>query len=99
MTNAAPTPPAAPTPAELDVDANEDLKKAVNGALENNTPMIIAYVDEAGQPSLSFRGSTQVYSPKQLAVWVRNPEGGLLRSLEKNPHVTFMYRDGATRST
>jgi hypothetical protein len=85
------------TPTELKL--NDEIKQAVNGALANGTPMIVAYVDESGQPSLSFRGSTQTYSDDQLAIWVRNPEGGLLRSLEKNPRVTLLYRDPATRST
>jgi hypothetical protein len=77
----------------------DEIKEAVNGALSNRTPIIVAYVDEDGQPSLSFRGSTQVYSDDQLAIWVRNPEGGLLRALQKNPRVTLMYRNPENRTT
>ena len=79
------------------VNLNDEIKEAVNGALGNGTPVVVAYVNEDGQPSLSFRGSTQVYSQDQLAIWVRNPEGGLLRSLAKNPRITVLYRNPATR--
>src|SRR5205085_2819186 len=49
----------------------------VNAALANNRPLIVAYTDENGAPNLSFRGSTQVYSPTQLSMWVRHASGGL----------------------
>ncbi len=87
------TTPAAPAELKL----TDEIKQAINGALLNGTPIIVAYVDEDGQPSLSFRGSTQVWSDDQLAIWVRNPEGGLLRSLEKNPRMTLLYRNPETR--
>ncbi len=90
MTNAA-------TPAELAI--GDDLKTAINSALENGLPMLLAYVDEEGQPSLSYRGSTQVLAADQLAAWIRIADGALAHSLEKNPHVTFLYRDPGTRST
>jgi general stress protein 26 len=77
----------------------DEIKDAVNNALTNRTPIMVAYVDEDGQPSLSFRGSTQAYSDNQLAIWVRNPEGGLLKSLDKNNRITLFYRDPEKRLT
>jgi hypothetical protein len=77
----------------------QEIKEAVNGALGNRTPIMVAYVDEEGQPSLSFRGSTQAYSDDQLAIWVRNPEGGLQNALKKNNRVTLFYRDPEKRMT
>ena len=71
----------------------------INGALRNNTPMTIAYVDENGMPNLSLRGSVQVYSPTQLSIWVRNKEGGMPKAIAKNPNVGLLYRDSNTRST
>lgn len=71
----------------------------INSALANDTPITIAYVDEDGMPSLSLRGSIQVYSPTQLSIWVRNKEGGMPRALAKNPNVGLLYRDSKTRST
>ena len=71
----------------------------INGALANNTPMCISYVDENGMPSMSMRGSVQVYSDTQLSIWVRNKEGGMVKALAKNPYIGLLYRDNATRST
>jgi hypothetical protein len=85
--------PQAPTPIKIP----DDLREAVNGALLNGNPVVVAYVDEEGQPRLSFRGSTQVYSDDQLAVWARNPEGGLQRALAKNPRMTLLFRSTEPR--
>src|SRR5262249_26302176 len=71
----------------------------INGALRNNTPMAVAYVDEDGKPNLSLRGSVQVYSPTQLSIWVRSASGGMAKALAKNPNVALLYRDSNTRST
>jgi len=84
---------AGPTPIEL----NETIANAVNNALTEGKPIVVAYVDDEGQPRLSFRGSTQVYSPSQLAIWVRNPEGGLQRALAKNPRMSLLYRSAEPR--
>jgi hypothetical protein len=84
-----------PSPGPIQLTA--EIREAVNGALANGTPVVVAYVDERGQPRLSFRGSTQVFSDDQLAIWVRNPEGGLLRALATNPRVTLLYRSPQPR--
>ena len=78
---------------------NEDTAALVNGALEHGTPMLLAYVDTKNQAHLSFRGSPHVHSPDQLAIWVRNAEGGLQAALDNNPQLTLMYRDPPTRTT
>jgi general stress protein 26 len=61
--------------------------------------MSVAYVDEDGKPSLSLRGSVQVYSPTQLSIWLRNSGSGMAKAIAKNPNVALLYRDSATRST
>ena len=71
----------------------------INGALNNGTPIVVAYTDENGQPSLSLRGSTLVYSDTQLAIWVRNAEGGIVRAMERNNRVSLLYRDSRARTT
>jgi predicted pyridoxine 5'-phosphate oxidase superfamily flavin-nucleotide-binding protein len=75
----------------------EEMKRAVNAALEEGHPVISGSVDAEGQPSLMFIGSTQVYDDDQLAVWVRNPEGGFLRRITANPRVAMLYRNPAER--
>jgi hypothetical protein len=71
----------------------------IDGALANGTPMVVAYVNEAGEPSLSLRGSTQVYSPTQLSIWLRSAEGGLAAAIRKNPNMSLLYRDSKVRTT
>jgi len=82
-----------PSPVEL----NDTIKQALGSALTDGKPVVVAYVDEGGQPKLSFRGSTQVFSPTQVAIWVRNPEGGLQKALAANPRVTLLYRSPEPR--
>ena len=75
----------------------DDIKSDVNGALANGTPVVVAYVDAEGAPHLSFRGSAQAYGDDRLAIWVRDPEGGLLQAITANPRIALLYRDPATR--
>ena len=89
--------PGAPPPATA-VALDGAIADAVNGALDNGTPIIAAYVDRDGQPQLSLRGTVQVYSGDQVALWIRNPEGGLVSVLPENARLTFFYRDPAART-
>lgn len=90
--------PAAP-PEPVPVDLSGDIAAAVNGALANATPVIVAYVDAEGQPQLSLRGTTQVLNDKQLAMWSRSATGGLPTSVADRPRVSAFYRDPAKRVT
>jgi hypothetical protein len=80
---------APPVLTELKLSA--EMKDAINKAFEVQKPIVVAYVDENNLPQISYRGSTQAYSDKQLAIWVRNPEGRLLESIAKNPAMALMY--------
>ena len=75
------------------------LKQLIDNALAARHPILIAYTDESGQPVLSFRGSLQVFSDDQLALWIRNAQGGMLRALQVNPKVALMYRDEESKAT
>lgn len=77
----------------------EFVKGTINAALANSTPIVVGYVDENGQPILSLRGSTQVYSDTQLCIWVRNAEGGIVRAMARNNRVSLLYRDSRSRTT
>jgi len=89
--------PGAPTPA-TPLRLTPEIKAVVDGASMDGFPLAVAYVDEGGQPILSFRGSTQAFSDTQLAIWVRNSDGHLLDSLAKNPRLALMYRSTKTRA-
>ena len=70
----------------------DEMRARLASALADGHPVIAATVDESGQPKLSYFGSTHVHSDDQLAIWVRDPEGGTLRRLRSNPRMTFLYR-------
>jgi pyridoxamine 5'-phosphate oxidase-like protein len=89
----------APAPPATDLVLTDDIKDAVDGALMNGTPVVVAYVDSDGAPHLSLRGSAQAYSDTQLALWIRDPEGGLLKAIATNPELALMYRDSAKGTT
>ena len=75
------------------------LRGQIDSALFNNTPMVVCYVDENGQPQQSLRGSTLVFSPTQLAIWVRSADGGIVKAMAKNNKLSLLYRDSMSRST
>ncbi len=75
------------------------LRGAIDRALVEKRPMLLAHAGIDGQPVLSFRGSTQVYADDQLAMWVRNPDGDFVRAIAANPRVAFMYRNEEARAT
>jgi len=68
-----------------------EMQEAVNTAFAMRRPIVVAYVDPNGKPRQSYRGSTQAYSETQLAIWVRNPESGILTAIERNPAVSLVF--------
>jgi hypothetical protein len=81
------------TPSVLtDLRLSSALKETINTALARGRMMSVAYVSPEGRPELSFRGSVQAYSDIQLAIWVRNPEGGIIKSVTSGrPHIALLY--------
>lgn len=75
----------------------EEMREAFARALPDRAPVILAYVDPDGQPHITYRGSAQVHSDEQLAFWARNPEGGVVRAVPRNPKVAMLYRHPETR--
>ena len=84
-----PAAPREPDPIAL-TDAHAEL---LAGALQNGTPVIVGYVDADGKPHLSYRATVQVLSPDRLSMWIRDPQGGLVRALAANPHLSCFYSD------
>lgn len=76
-----------------------DVRSAVNNALSNSTPLVLAYVNSAGEPVQTIRGSVQIYSPTEVCAWLRHAEGDTVASVRANPHISFIYRDSRTRTT
>jgi Pyridoxamine 5'-phosphate oxidase len=80
------------------IQLGDDIRDRLARALEEGCPVLVASVDGDGQPHLSFFGTAQVYSPDQLALWVRNPDAPFLQRLAGNSRTAFVYRNGADRT-
>jgi Pyridoxamine 5'-phosphate oxidase len=80
------------------IQLGDDIRDRLARALEDGCPVLVASVDGDGQPHLSFFGTAQVYSPDQLALWVRNPDAPFLQRLAGNSRTAFVYRNGADRT-
>lgn len=91
------TPPPPPVPLPL-VIPNE-LKMMINNALIEKHPILMAYCNLENQPVQTFRGSLQVFSDHQLAMWIRSPDGAFINSIQKNPKVSFVYRNETSKAT
>ncbi|HEY1505967.1 MAG TPA: pyridoxamine 5'-phosphate oxidase family protein [Stellaceae bacterium] len=77
------------------IKLSDEIKEVINRASAIKCPLLLSYVDASGQPSLSFRGSTQTFGDDQLAMWLRDADGGLTKAIATNPKVALMYRDNA----
>ncbi|NIP13389.1 MAG: hypothetical protein GWM88_01055 [Pseudomonadales bacterium] len=75
------------------IDLDEEIKSRLDRAIEEHKAVTVAYVDVDGKPHISFYGSTHVHSRNQLAIWVRNPQNDLIRTLPDRPHVAIIYGD------
>ena len=76
------------------------LRDTINHALDHGRMLSVAYVGPDGRPELSFRGSVQTYSDTQLAIWVRNPEGGIVKAVrDGSVHISLLYGElGPTKA-
>jgi hypothetical protein len=90
--------PAPPMEAQA-IALPQALKDRIDNALVQRHPMLVAHVGADGQPVLSFRGSVQVFTDDQLALWIRNAEGGFIAAIAANPRIALMYRDEEAKAT
>jgi hypothetical protein len=65
----------------------------INNARIMERTFAVAYTDENGNPSLTYRGSIQVLDDTALCAWIRQAGGSLARSIVKNPRMSLAYRD------
>ena len=73
------------------IELTDEMRQRLAGALAEDHAVVAASVDAEGQPKLSYYGSAQVYSSDALAIWVRDPNAGLLGRISQNPRMTLMY--------
>lgn len=74
-----------------DLNLTGEIAEAIDGAAERGPAIVLGYVADDGTASLSYRGSTQVLSDEQLAVWARKPDEGLAQAIATRPAVSLLY--------
>ena len=75
------------------IDISPDIRDRINSALNSLKTLTAAYVDPDGKPHISFYGSTHFHGPDTLAIWARNPDSALVRTLPTRPDIAFIYGD------
>jgi hypothetical protein len=79
------------------IELTDEMRERIGKALDDGFPVVTSSVNPDGQPTISFYGSTQVFSSDQLAIWVRAREGGLVDRIPHNPRMAFLYRNPTER--
>jgi hypothetical protein len=75
------------------LEIDEEIQKAVAEAFDSANYLAVAYNGSDGWPHLSYRGTTQVFGPQQLAIWARKRDDGLVKAIEVDPKVTLFHAD------
>ncbi len=78
------------------IQLTDEMKSAVNNALADKAPCLLATASPDGRPGLGYRGSVLVYDDAALAYWERTFRQGA-DNVEANPHVVILYRNPETR--
>lgn len=73
------------------IDLTGDIAAAVDLAVERGPSFVLGYTGDDGTAVLSFRGSLQVHSADQLALWARKRDDGLVTAIADRPQVSLLY--------
>jgi hypothetical protein len=76
------------------LDLTGEIAEAVDGAALRGHTLALGYLDDDGYPAVSFRGSTQVHGPRQLAIWARKADEGFAKAIAERPQVSLVYYGG-----
>jgi general stress protein 26 len=76
----------------------DEMARALDNALVDRSPCLVATTSLEGMPDVSYRGSMMVFDKEHLAFWER-AKGETLSNLQKNPRVCVFYRNAETRQS
>ncbi len=74
----------------------DEMMQAVDNALTDRAPCLVATASASGMPDVSYRGSVLALDADHLAFWER-VKGETLSNIEANPQVAVFYRNPETR--
>lgn len=78
------------------IQLNDEMRDAVDHALANGVPCILATVSGAGEPDIGYKGSMMIFDDQSLAYWERTRRQHL-KNLGENANVVVLFRDPKTR--
>ena len=78
------------------IDLTDEMKTALDNALADKVPCILATASADGFPGIGYRGSVMAYDGANPAYWERAKRGGL-SNVQSSPYVIVMYRNPDTR--
>lgn len=70
----------------------DEMREALDRALTEGSPCLIASASKSGQPDIAYKGSMVVLDGEHLAFWERS-KGQTLTNIEANPQVCVLYRN------
>lgn len=80
----------------MPIALTEEMSRALDNALIERSPCLVATASAEGVPDVSYRGSVMVFDNEHVAFWER-AKGETLSNLEENPGVCIFYRNAETR--
>jgi hypothetical protein len=80
------------------IQLSDEMRGALDRALTDRSPVMVATASAKGVPDLAFKGSTMVWDSEHLAFWERS-HGQVERNLAENPNVALLYRNAETRTS
>jgi hypothetical protein len=78
------------------IELPKDIRDTLQRSGAEGRPIVVSFRGSDGREHPSYRGSTHVHGPGQLALWVRNPAGGLPRAVAEDGALTIVYRNQET---
>jgi hypothetical protein len=78
------------------IELTDEMRQALDNALTDRSPCLVATASAAGMPDVSYRGSVLVLDSEHLAFWER-AKGETLQNVRENPKACVMYRNPVTR--
>ncbi len=80
----------------MQIELTDEIIEAINNALMDGIPCIVATVGDNNMPNLAYKGSVIAFDREHLAFWERS-SGETLTALRRIPKVAVLYRNPATR--
>lgn len=80
----------------MPINLTEEMTQALENALTDRSPCLVATSSAEGVPDVSYRGSVMAFDNEHLAFWER-VKGETLNNLLENPRICVFYANAQTR--